>query len=157
MMILFECVQYFKLFPINHYFFTFCFLVLFVCSVCKNIHLIMFVSEGENVTVIYCVCVCVCVCVLSINILILNVPVSLCRSLILKSTWIRSETYWTVKIYLTCKHEHAVDEPADCPSRFSVEDKPGCSRGQEQGSFCQGTCSTLIQYTVLYYAVSVLQ
>lgn len=94
---------------------------------------------------------------LSIYILMLNMSVFLCRSLILKSTWIRSETYWTVKIYLTCKHERAVDEPADCHSCFSVEDKPGCSRGQEQGSFCQGTCSTLIQYTVLYYAVSVLQ
>lgn len=87
----------------------------------------------------------------------LNMSVFLCRSLILKSTWIRSETYWTVKIYLTCKHECVVDEPADCHSCFSVEDKPGCSRGQEQGSFCQGTCSTLIQYIVLYYAVSVLQ
>lgn len=94
---------------------------------------------------------------LSIYILMLNMSVFLCRSLILKSTWIRSETYWTVKIYLTCKHECVVDEPADCHSCFSVEDKPGCSRGQEQGSFCQGTCSTLIQYTVLYYAVSVLQ
>lgn len=66
---------------------------------------------------------------------------SLCRSLISKSTWIRSETCWTVSLtlYAPLQRAHLTQ-----PFLFvfkSVQDEPVRTRRQKQSALRQGLCA----------------